>query len=199
MSLAVSRKRFAIRFVVRAATIVFSIPFWLSVALIISSFKQPPTLRELKAGFPSKRADLQTILAMANQDKDFYRVGLEFPVTSEPKQHQSHYIRVDLPKARWDAYQEIYSRNDIQIGFERDRDGDVFIMFDAAASEDGGHATGYLHCVSDALPESGRFGACTHQDEQAGHSVGDFSGDPKYAFENLGDGWFAYDEGQDAQ
>jgi hypothetical protein len=34
-----------------------------------------------------------------------------------------------------------------------------------------------------------------HQDGRAGHSVGNYSGDEKYAFEKLGDGWFVYDEG----
>jgi hypothetical protein len=161
-------------------------------------------LRELKGDFPSKRADLETILVMADDDKEFPRIAPDFldrspDVPGGFGRYEANDPNAKLSNARWDAYRNIYSRNDIKLGFQRNSAGDTFIMLDSVGFLDDGHVTGYLHCSSVSQPSLYRFGACTHQDEKVAHSVGNYSGNEKYSFEKLDDGWFAYDEGPDGE
>jgi hypothetical protein len=204
LSLTIHRRRRA----VRIATIILTTPIWLSIAMFVfiwfTFLKEPPTLRELRSDFSSKRADLETILAMADDDKEFSRIAPDFldratDIPGDFGRYEAHDPRAKLSNARWDAYRRIYSRNDIKLGFQRNSAGDTFIMLGSVGFLDRGHITGYLHCVAASPPDLYRFGACIHQDEKAVHSVGDYSGDEKYSFEKLDDGWFAYDEGPDAE
>jgi hypothetical protein len=200
LSFTIRRRRRAIRI----AACILSIPLWLFISvwvyIIFVLFKEPPTLRDLKARFPSRRTDLETILTMADEDKDFSRIAPDFVdresnVPGDGGTYDANDPRAKLLKARWDAYRKLFSRSATKPGFQRDSTGDIFIIAGAVGFLNNGHSTGYLHCVSPSLPEVNRFGACTHQDQQNGHSVGNYSGDDKYAFENLGDSWFVYDEG----
>jgi hypothetical protein len=205
LSLTIQRRSRAIRI----ATGILSLPLWVFISawiyIIFVVFKEPPTLRQLKADFPSRRADLETILMMAGEDNEFPRIASDFLYRTGDAPGEIHQYAADdpgakLPKSRWDAYRKVYARNNIKLGFQRDRAGDNFIMVDSVGFLNNGHTTGYLHCVhQDSNTEFYRFGACMHQDGRAGHSVGKYSGDEKYAFEKLGDGWFVYDDGPAAE
>ena len=205
LSLTIRRRSRAIRI----ATGILSLPLWVFISawvyIIFVVFKEPPTLRQLKADFPSRRADLETILMMADEDNEFPRIASDFLYRTGDAPGEIHQYAADdpgakLPKSRWDAYRKVYARNNIKLGFQRDRAGDNFIMVDSVGFLNNGHTTGYLHCVhQDSNTEFYRFGACMHQDGRAGHSVGNYSGDEKYAFEKLGDGWFVYDDGPAAE
>ena len=64
---------------IRIATAALATPILLAVALLVllrfTIFKEPPTLAELQRDFPSKRADLETILRMSDEDMSFSRIA----------------------------------------------------------------------------------------------------------------------------
>src|ERR1700686_790853 len=68
---------------IRIATVTLSTPIWLVIVLFVVqwftfSSKEPPTLADLQHAFASKRADLETILAMSDEDMNFSRIAPDF-------------------------------------------------------------------------------------------------------------------------
>ena len=189
----------------RIVTGVLTVPLWL--ILILGTFfwfafgKQPPTLVDLKQDFPSKRADLETILRMSDEDVDFSRIAPDFldRTAENPSDIVGRYMNGDpkagLPQARWDAYRKIYARDGIKLGIQRNASHDAFIMVDSVGLLNRGHISGYLHCAPTAPTDGYRFYACMqHQDK----GEWKFNSDPReegYSFQKLDDRWYAYDEG----
>jgi hypothetical protein len=110
---------------IRIATVVLSLPLLLVLAGLVSLWylfgKEPPTLAELQQDFLSKRADLELILRMSDEDADFSRIAPDFlDRTPDSPNGMFRYMRGDpkagLAEARWDAYRSIYRRNDIRLG-----------------------------------------------------------------------------------
>jgi hypothetical protein len=189
---------------IRIATAISSIPFWLVLTLFIIARivfgGEPPNLAELQRDFPSKRADLETILRMSDQDLNFSRIAPDFLITETKDPLQSESFMKDdpkasLPKVRWDEYRKIYKKNGIQLGIQRDKQHDAFIMVDSIGLLNRGHVTGYVHCAVDPSVNADRYYPCIlHQDR------GEQKYDPGksvegYSFQRLDGNWFAYDDG----
>jgi hypothetical protein len=177
----------------------------MSLLLILrfTVFREPPSLAELQQDFTPKRADLELILYMSDQDSDFSRIAPTFVDRNAGPSPQSwgRYMQGDpgaqMPKRRWDAYREIYARNGIKLGFQRNSAGDAFIMFDSVGLLNRGHTSGYLHCAADSKGISSdlRYQPCV-----LGRDKGrqEFIANPRqeaYSFQRLADAWYAYDEG----
>lgn len=190
---------------IRIVTIALTTPIWLAIALIVflwfTLFKEPPTLVDLQRDFPSKRADLETILAMSDEDMNFYRIAPDFldRVPDDPNEVGGRYMASDpkagLPKARWDAYRKIYARNGIRLGIERNRVHDAFIMVGSVGMLGRGHTSGYLHCAPSAPVDSYHFYPCVSHEERGERKSDRGSLEEGYSFQRLDDGWYAYDEG----
>ena len=175
----------------------------LLVILRFTIFREPPSLAELQHDFAHKRTDLELILRMSDEDSDFSRIAPTFVDrnTSQSPQSSGRYMEgnpgAQLPKSRWDAYREIYARNGIKLGIQRDSVGDAFIMVDSVGLLNRGHTSGYLHCASESKGISSdlRYQPCVIGQDKGRR---DFISNPRqeaYAFQRLADAWYAYDEG----
>jgi len=194
------------RWNIRMATIILSTPTWLVIAvgtfLWFGVFKQPPTLKELRHNFPSKRADLELILFMSDQDVNFSRIAPDFVDIDCHNGNPSDYSRymASDPKAvlstsRWDEYRKIYSRNGIKLGIQRDPAGDAFIMVDSVGILDNGHTSGYLHCASTVPASIYRFEPCNLHQEKGEREFNPELKEGAYSFQKLDANWYAYDKG----
>jgi hypothetical protein len=67
---------------IRIATAILTIPIWTTIAPVVALWlvfgKEPPTLAALQRDFPSRRVDLETILRMSDDDRDFSRIAPDF-------------------------------------------------------------------------------------------------------------------------
>jgi len=189
---------------IRIATVVLTTPIWLIVAFLVflwRDFKEPPTLAELQHDFLSKRADLEMILAMFDQDTNFSRIAPDFvDGTPEPPnvlgRHMAGDPQAGLPKARWDADRKIYARNGIKLGTLRDDALDAFIMVDSGGMRDSGHTTGYLHCALGTSAAGYRFEPCVLHQESGKGDYEPRRVPEQYSSQKLDDRWYAYDWGR---
>jgi hypothetical protein len=195
---------------IRIASVVFTIPLWLTMALCIVAWfwflKEPPSLAKLTQDFPTKRADLGAILRMSNEDVHFSRIAPDFldrDSKSGDQPSDTHpvfgrYMKGDpkagLSEERWKAYRKIYSRNGIKLGVQRDLAGDAFIMVDSVGFLDRGHATGYLHCAQ-TTNNTYRFEPCTLHREKGEHKYDPNTHEEGYSFQRIEGDWFAFDRG----
>jgi hypothetical protein len=188
----------------RIATIVLSIPTWLILALVTVLWftvgKEPPTLAELQRDFPAKRADLELILHVSDEDANFSRIAPEFlDRTPDNPNELGRFMKGDpkaeLQEVRWNAYRAVYSRNDIKLGVQRNASHDAFIMVDSVGLLNRGHASGYLHCASTAPPDAYRFYPCMLHQDKGERKYNSNPREEGYSFQKLDDRWYAYDEG----
>jgi hypothetical protein len=183
---------------IRIATIALALA--LLIFLHFTLFREPPTLAELKRDFPSKRADLEIILAMSDDDANFSRIAPDFvDGTPDPPnvigRHMADDPNAGLPKARWDAYRKIYARNDIKLGIQRNDAHDAFIMVDSVGILDSGYTTGYLHCAPGTSAAGYRFEPCVLRQESGKRDYDPKGVSEAYSFQKLDDRWYAYDSG----
>jgi hypothetical protein len=184
---------------IRIAAAVLAIPLLLVLAgfvfLKLTFLKEPPTLADLRRDFPSRRASLETILRMSDEDAAFSRIAPDFLDRGESSAFR-RYVKGDpqagLPATRWDAYRKIFARNGIQLGIQRYASRDAFIMVDSTGLLNRGHISGYAHCSPTAPPNDERIYPC-----QSHQNSGERKYDPKTreAFQKLDGNWYAYDEG----
>ena len=186
---------------IRIATGILSVPAVLLLALIaLFWFNEPPSLVSLQRRFPSKHADLETLVRMSNEDSGFSRIAPTFldrhsTDPNEAWRHSQGDPKAGLPEARWNEYRQIYARNGIKLGVQRDAGGDVFIMVDSLGLLNRGHTTGYLHCVSTVSDKDLLFAPCVLREERGEHHYDPTSREEGYSFQRIASGWFAYDEG----
>jgi hypothetical protein len=162
--------------------------------------KQPPTLAELQKQFPSHRQDLETIVAMSNEDAKFSRIAPTFvDQSTESGGDGGRYMQNDakagLPTQRWDQYRSIYNRNDIKLGIQRDKSRDAFIMVDSIGLLNRGHASGYLYCMPQRALEEFRYPPCTSNQSSGSRKYDITTRAEAYSFQKLADNWYAFDEG----
>jgi hypothetical protein len=170
------------------------------VFLRFTIFKEPPALADLQRDFPSKRADLETILRMSDEDVTFSRIAPDFlDRTIDNPNEFGRYMRNDpkagLPPSRWDAYRKIYTQAGVKLGIQRDNSRDAFIMVDSVGLLNRGHTTGYLHCAPTAPPSAFRFYPCMLHQDNGARKYDPNTRDEGYSFQKLVDRWYAYDEG----
>ena len=189
---------------IRIATIALTTPIWLAISLVVflwfTVFREPPTLTELQKDYPSKRADLEMILLMFDEDANFSRIAPDFLYRTPGTTNQLGLYMANNPNAglsvsRWDAYRKLYSRNGIKLGIQRDAARDAFIMVNSVGFLNRGHTSGYLHCVADAPDDDFRFYPCMLHEERGEQKSDRYSNEEGYSFQKLDDRWYAYDEG----
>jgi hypothetical protein len=176
--------------------------FFLTILAILrfTMFKEPPTLADLRREFPKKRANLETILRMSNEDLNFYRIAPDFlDRTLDNAKDSGRYMKGDpaagLTQSRWDAYRKLYTHSGVKLGVQRDFSGDAFIMIDSVGILNRGHASGYLYCAPTSSVDSDRFQPCLLQADKGSGEYDPATGDEGYSFEKLEDRWYVYDLG----
>ncbi len=189
------------RIVAGITTLILAIPGLLLLALIVVLHEaEPPTLADLQRDFPTKRADLETVLRMSDEDSKFSRIAPNFldretNDTFGTGRFMNGDPKAELPKPRWDAYRAIYYRNHIELGIQRDKSRDAFIMVDSIGLLNRGHTTGYLHCADSPSAGGDGFYPCLLHQEKGERKFNPDTRDEGYSFQRLDDHWYAYDEG----
>jgi len=134
---------------VRIATVLLGIPliptgYFIAVpdALIPLAWNAPRNLTELDNGFPSKRADLETLLRMSGEDREFSEIAPDFVnrnagVSGKSTKYERPDPQIALPRARWDQYRSLFAHNGIKLGLMRSLNGDVLIEIDTDGHRSG--------------------------------------------------------------
>lgn len=178
---------------IRIATAVLSSPIILLGALVLllrfTIFREPPTLEELQRDFPSRRAALDTLVHMSDEDRQFFRIAPDFTVSDPPNRGTL------LPKLRLDQYRKVFAENGIKGGIERNDSRDAFVIVGSVGILNRGHSTGYVYCDPSAAGAGYRFYPCVIK-RQSGHRQYDpTTRDEAYSFVRLDELWYAYDVG----
>jgi hypothetical protein len=189
---------------VRIATALLSIPICLLLAMAIFfrlvEGPRPPSIARLQRDFPKERADLETILRMSDEDSKFSWIAPDFvdqrpgdPSVKFFTRFKSGDPKANLSEPRWALYRQIFLRNGIHRGIQRDLAGDAFIMVRSSGILDVSLTSGFLHCAQNDRADPLRFDPCLlHQDQ--GKRQGDSSRDG-YSFQRLDGDWYAYYDG----
>jgi hypothetical protein len=190
-----------LRLAIRVVTGALLIPLLLVCALIVLVFAlQPPGLATLARKFPSRQADLETILRMSDEDMHDSRIAPDFlwrDAYESTAAGQFYYPdpKSGLTKSRWDQYRVIYGRNGIKLGILRDKERDAFIMIDSIGLLNRGHTTGYLYCSSDSSKDEDRFEPCTLNLERGSRAFDPVKREEAYSFQRLNARWLVFDQG----
>jgi hypothetical protein len=190
-----------LRLVARLSAGLLMVPILL-IGVVVFLFweAEPPTIANLQRDFTKRRPELETILRLSNEDAQFSRIAPDF-LWRQPKGSDAggQFFLGDpnsgLRKSRWEQYRDVYRRNGIKLGVERDREGDAFVMLDSIGLLERGHTTGYLYCSDDSRADPERYEPCTlHQDS----GKREYHAEPRaeaYSFQRLDSRWFAFDQG----
>ena len=149
-------------------------------ALVPLAWHEPRNLAELQKDFQPKRADLETLLRMSDEDKEFTFIAPGFVNRSVGGSERStQYAKIDpqigLSEPRWDAYRAIFAREGIKNGIDHSIAGDVSIEIDTVGLFKRGHVVGYKHCAQNP---------CDHNPVAGSMS----------SFQRLDGGWYAFEQ-----
>ena len=168
--------------------------------LCLTIFKDPPSLTELERQFPTREADLGTLIRMSDEDATFSRIAPTFvdhppDTVNELGRFMDGDPKAGLPKPRWNAYRALFSRNGIDLGIQRDKSGDAFIMVDSVGLLNRGHTSGFLHCSPIYEADDRPFEPCVLRTESGQRDYDPQKGGEGYSFKRIRNNWYAYDEG----
>jgi hypothetical protein len=152
----------------------------------------PPSLETLQHRFPKQRKDLETILAMSNQDKQLLRIDPDWLLNDKFAQFVQYDPAAGITVERWNEYRRLFSRNGITQGIQRELNSDdAFIMVKSEGLLNRGISNGYLYCG--ARPAH-RYVPCTLSSQGGSHEF-EGHGDEGYSFIKLDGGWYAFSHG----
>jgi multisubunit Na+/H+ antiporter MnhC subunit len=166
-------------------------------------YEEPPSIATLAKHFTERRATLQQILIMSDQDVHFSRIDPTFvnygyidgTVGGQAMQGQKG---SPLSQDRWNAYRSLFSKIKLSQGFQRDSDGNVYFLSGSFGLLNRGHSTGYLFCRDPGAASSisSPFEPCTlsHQDSGS-QSYGTEPRREAYSFIKVAEHWFVFDQG----
>jgi hypothetical protein len=178
---------------IRIATAALSSPIILLGALLVflrfTIFREPPTLEELQRDFPSRRAALNTLVRMSDQDRKFFRITPDFSVSGQRSDGTL------LPKPRLDEYRKVFAQNGIRDGIERDDSRDAFVIVGSVGILNRGRSTGYVHCDPSPVVTGYRFYPCVLKQKNGHREFNPTTRDEAYSFVRLDELWYAYDVG----
>jgi hypothetical protein len=151
---------------------------------------EPPSVQTLANRFPSERKDLETIIAMSDEDFQMAVIDpswLQLQGQDLPNVNSA----VGISSARWDEYRRIFRRNGITQGIRRYAPrGDTFLIVKSVGILDSGYSNGYLYCVPGI---EHRYAPCSSTGQRGEQpSTG---GVESYQFIKLTDQWYAFREG----
>ena len=150
---------------------------------------EPPSVATLARRFPDERKDLETIIAMSDDDSEMAVID---PTWLELQgQYMPSDRAVGISSARWEEYRKIFRRNGITQGIRRYAPkGDAFIIVKSIGILDNGYSNGYLYCIPSSTHQ---YEPCSST-EQRGEHAGN-GGESGYEFIKLTDRWYAYRQG----
>ncbi len=151
---------------------------------------QPPSIETLQRRFPKQRADLETILAMSNQDTHMLRIDPTWLMNDTSGQFLQYDPKAGISLERWNEYRRIFSRDGITQGIQRESGSDdAFIIVDSEGLLNDGISNGYLFCGARPVH---RYAPCTSSSAKGSHQFsGVGSNDEGYSFLKLDGGWYA--------
>ncbi len=161
-----------------------------SAILLLMWSCQPPSIETLQRRFPKQRADLETILAMSNQDTHLLRIDPTWLMNDETKEFLQYDPAAGITQERWNEYRRLFSRDGISQGIQREPGSDdAFIIVDSEGLLNDGISNGYLFCGARPVH---RYAPCTSSAAKGSHQ---FSGvganDEGYSFIKLEGSWYA--------
>lgn len=152
---------------------------------------EPPSVAKLTRRFPSERKDLETIIAMSDQDSQMAVIDPTW-LQLQGQGFSSTDKAIGISTERWDEYRKVFRRNGIMQGIRRDSaGGDTFIIVQSIGLLDNGYSNGYLYCVPGSAH---RYEPCSSTEQRGEHPYSG-GGDAGYEFIKLTDRWYAYREG----
>jgi hypothetical protein len=152
----------------------------------------PPTVETLQNRFPKQRKDLETIVAMSNQDKHLLRIDPDWLLNDTTGQFTKYDPTAGITLERWNEYRRLFARNSITQGIQRQTDSDdAFIMVKSEGLLDRGISNGYLFCGQRPVH---RYEPCIHPAARGKHAE-DSQVEGGYEFIRLDGGWYAFSSG----
>lgn len=152
----------------------------------------PPSMETLQSRFPKQRKDLETILAMSNQDKHLLRIDPTWLMDDAHHQYMQYDPASGITLTRWNEYRKLFSRNNITQGIQREPGSDdAFIMVKSEGLLDRGISNGYLFCGPRPVH---RYAPCLNSSARGKHVVTG-EADEGYEFIRLDGGWYAFSRG----
>ena len=154
-----------------------------SFLLLAACFAGPemPTENDLVDQFPERRATLDTLRLLSDEDARIPRIRFDVaPVDSAPASRTVDAAR-EISRQRWDRYAALFRRVDASGGLERAADGKVFIIVRSWGMLNSGVSRGYAYLPVDA---------------QRARIVGSIEGDRRTEpiFRHLTDRWYVFEK-----
>lgn len=152
----------------------------------------PPSLSTLAGRFPSQQHDLETLIAMSDQDSQLAVIDPEWLETSDNRQYLSYDPASGITAERWEAYRRIFRKNGITQGIRRySKGGDAFIIVKSEGLLDRGYSNGYLYC---GLGPIHFYPPCSSSALRGEHPYSS-PGDEAYSFLKVADHWYVFSDG----
>lgn len=117
----------------------------------------PSPEAELAKHFLSRDPDLETLMAMAEDDETLTRIAPDFTWTQDTTAWPRP--TPGLPAKRWDAYRALFKSAAVPDGMFRSRDfpNAIFFIADTGGTLFGGWGAGYVFSPDELPSESGRY------------------------------------------
>src|ERR1019366_966898 len=87
-----------------------------SAILLLMWSCQPPSIETLQRRFPKQRADLETILAMSNEDTHLLRIDPTWLMNDKSGEFLQYDPAAGITLERWNEYRRLFSRAGISQG-----------------------------------------------------------------------------------
>lgn len=174
-----------LRIAVRIGAVLLAIPVVIVVGLRWFIFgPEPPTLSELKQDFPARHADLETLVSMAEEDREFRSIQ---PWGTTPKAPPEF-------GPRFAKYAVIFKRSGIELGIER-YDDEVSVTIRSVGILNRGHASGYVFCRSAQPNHKANFYPCIFGKDRGFQPYQRDTRTEAYSYERIDAHWFVMDVG----
>jgi hypothetical protein len=151
---------------------------------------EPPSVTTLADRFPGERRNLETIIAMSDQDSQMAVIDpswLEIRGQSFPLLNNA----AGISAKRWDEYRRIFRLNGFTLGIRRySAKGDAFIIVKSIGLLDNGYSSGYLYC---APGMEHQYAPCSSEEKRGERPAS--AGVEAYEFVKLTDRWRAFLQG----
>lgn len=150
----------------------------------------PPSLNTLAKRFPSQQHDLESLIEMSNQDSQLSVIDPSWLMTQDGHQYLSYDPATGITRERWDAYRNMYAKDDITQGIRRYKGGDAFIIVKSEGILDNGYSNGYLYCSPGPVHT---YAPCSSNQSHGEYPYS--PGNEEYSFIKVADHWYVYSQG----
>jgi len=105
-------------------------------------YMKPPSDTSLQRRFYERRADLEQIVKMMEQDVHMFRIAQDFTWSDDPVSIR----KIKISEDRWNQYREIFRHAGVPKGTSKDSAGDIEIIAWTAGLAIAGTTLSYVHC-----------------------------------------------------